>query len=173
MWFLVLLILGVEFYNYYRQDREQRELEGIINDLMDLKESMESEMKRTRKAVRARERRASTRLSSGKQSDQTNPIRVQARVQEYWKQQGWERENGSYEGYYRTPLKSFRGVIEKNGRGYEFYIYSLPKEVKNGSHSACFKHKGHGKYSIHFARKPKGPSDGIMAVERILREALT
>ena len=40
----------------------------------------------------------------------------------------------------------------------------------NSDHWACFRHKGMGKYIIHFSKKPKDISSGIITVEQLLSE---
>lgn len=175
MWFLVLLIIGLEVYHYYRLDTHQRKLREVVDELEGMKEAVESELERGRKAGRAGGGPRVVRSSPGpflRNSTQGDPIKVERQVQEYWKKQGWTRRNGSYRGYYRTPAKSFKGEIKKNGRGFEFFIFRLPKAVKSGGHGSCFQHLGGGKYWIHFSKNPRDLSGGIITVERILRESL-
>lgn len=102
---------------------------------------------------------------------QSTTIKVERSTEKYWKRRGWRKKDGKYVGYYRTPAKSYRGEAEKEYGHFKFYIYKLPSGVKRGSHSACFRPRKGGKYFIHFNKKPKTLSSGIIFVEKLLRES--
>jgi len=53
-----------------------------------------------------------------------------------------------------------------------FYISKPPWKVLNGSHGACFRDKGGGRYAIHIRPTPRDVDSGIVAVERVLEESL-
>lgn len=105
--------------------------------------------------------------------DQSEAIKVERSTQKYWKRRGWRKKDGKYVGYYRTPAKSYKGEAEKEYGHFKLYIYELPPAVKRGSHGACFRPREGGKYFIHFNKKPKTLSSGIIFVEKLLRESTT
>ena len=90
----------------------------------------------------------------------------------YWQENGWKRLGRMYRGYYTTDYGTWNGLIEENYRGsYSFHIFNPPEVLKNSFHWSCFSNKGNGKYSIHFSRKPRDVSSGIIKVEQIIRES--
>lgn len=87
----------------------------------------------------------------------------------YWKEKHWQKWGSAYRGFFFTNQGAWKGHIEENFPGnYSFYIFHPPDALKKSNHWACFTNKGMGKYSIHFSKKPKDISSGIMEVERLI-----
>ena len=98
---------------------------------------------------------------------------VKANPLPYHKVQGWKRNSGVHQGYYRCKLGAFKGEIEERVNGdYKFYIINPPREVLNGSHKPCFTPNGNNRYHIHFGINSNNLDSGIMAVERLLSQSL-
>ncbi|MBI5806285.1 hypothetical protein HZA73_09585 [candidate division TA06 bacterium] len=90
----------------------------------------------------------------------------------YWMKAGWFQTNDGYNGWYRTKYGSWKGYIHRDYQdSYSYFIIDPPSEVKNGSHGACFSHRGNGKYQVHFSVKPTDIGDGILTVERLISES--
>ncbi len=105
------------------------------------------------------------------------PVKVQRSKEPYHVEQGWQRTSISFlspnvklKGYYRTRYGSFRGEI-KLGSSPSFYIINPPDELRGHSHWQCFSPRGGGRYSIHFAVRPRDVDSGIMRIERMIHEA--
>ena len=99
-------------------------------------------------------------------------IVVQRQEKPYWEEKGWTKNNGDYWGYYKTKYGSWRGRIKELFLGsYEFIIFEPPDYIKNFSHSSCFRFIGENTVSVHFSRKPKDISAGIIEIERMIGEA--
>lgn len=91
----------------------------------------------------------------------------------YWKENGWRKSNRLYSGYYKTIYGKWKGSARENFlNNYSFFIFYPPEKIKDGSHGACFSRKGNGIYSIHFSEKPRNVSEGIIAVEMLVAEAI-
>lgn len=91
----------------------------------------------------------------------------------YWQENGWRKNDRLYSGYYKTIHGKWEGSVKKNFfNNYSFFIFYPPEKIKSGSHSACFSYKGDGVYSIHFSEKPRNVSEGIIAVEMLVAEAI-
>jgi len=89
-----------------------------------------------------------------------------------WQDKGWHRRGSRYTGYYRTPFGAYEGFINERYRGnLEFYIRNAPDCLQLHSHRACFWPKGKGLLYVHFSKAARTPDEGIMAIERILKEA--
>jgi len=89
-----------------------------------------------------------------------------------WQDKGWHRRGSRYTGFYRTPFGAYEGFIDERYRGnLEFYIKNAPDCLKLHSHRACFWPKGKGLLYVHFSKAARTPDEGIMAIERILKEA--
>ncbi len=99
----------------------------------------------------------------------------QDRERPYWQEKGWKKFNDindTYEGCFVTTDGRWKGTIEKGYLNrYAFYIFDPPKALRESNHWACFRNKGMGKYFIHFSRKPKDVSSGIITVEQLLSES--
>jgi len=90
----------------------------------------------------------------------------------YWQERSWQKNSGTYRGYYRTRYGSFEGEIKhRYDNTFDFYIFNPPKELEKHNHWVCFRHQGKNKYLLHFATKPKDVSSGIMAMEKLIKEA--
>jgi len=101
-------------------------------------------------------------------------LRTLVRRQEipYWQEQGWYRSNGSYRGYYKTPYGRWRGRIERVYLGnFDYYVYDPPYCLEHHPHWPCFRYQGDGQYLLHFSRKTKDISSGIMIMEQLITEA--
>ena len=91
----------------------------------------------------------------------------------YWQLRGWHVENGQLAGFYRTPYGSFAGYIRDwDTNRPEFYIIRPPEALRHHPHWMCFRHRGGGRYFIHFDPPPPNPDAGILSVEEVLTEAL-
>ncbi len=91
----------------------------------------------------------------------------------YWQESGWGKNGRFYRGYYKTLYGKWEGIVKENFfNSYSFFIFYLPAKVKDSSHGVCFKYKGDGIYSIHFSEKPRNLSEGIIAVEMLIAEAI-
>ena len=106
-------------------------------------------------------------------------ITVKRSDRPYYEEQGWKQSKGTwfsgdpkFTGYYRTPYGSFKGEI-LTGSSPSFFIIKPPKELKSHSHWICFSYRGSGRYSIHFAVRPRDVDSGIMRIERMIHEAFT
>jgi len=101
-----------------------------------------------------------------------NPIEIKRAQVPYWQERGWQRNSGIYRGYYRTYYGSFKGEIRHlYNHTFDFYIFNPPKELEKHKHWVCFRYQGKNKYLLHFAKKPQDVSSGIMAMERLIKEA--
>lgn len=91
----------------------------------------------------------------------------------YWKENGWQKRQDTYRGYYKTSYGMWRGMVKENYKSrYSFYIFYPPEALRDHKHWQCFSYKGNGKHAIHFSRKPRDISSGIITVEQLLREAI-
>lgn len=88
----------------------------------------------------------------------------------YWQEQGWVERNSSLSGYYSAARRRFEGRVELPGGNY--FIRHPPQELRRHSHWPCFQYQRDGWYRLHFATRPRDPSSGILAIERMLHEAL-
>ena len=92
----------------------------------------------------------------------------------YWQDNGWKCRNSQLTGKYRTDYGNVRGTISFGPEiGFRFYVHNPPKELRIHPYWPDFKHVGGNRYSIHFAVAPKTINSGIVAVEKILNEALS
>lgn len=87
---------------------------------------------------------------------------------------GWRRTGRKLFGAYRVPRRgSFAGEISlKNIRKPEFYIVNPPKQMLSGPHRACFRPRGGGRYLVHFGKSSPEVDSGIVAIEKMIAEAL-
>lgn len=91
----------------------------------------------------------------------------------YWQENGWKKSGKLYNGCYKTLHGKWDGAVRENFfNNLSFFIFNPPKKLKDGNHGACFSHKGNGSYSIHFSEKPRNVSEGIIAVEMLVAEAI-
>jgi hypothetical protein len=102
------------------------------------------------------------------------PVRVVGKNKEYtyWQENGWRKVGNRYNGFFRTKYGTWRGIIIENYHNdHSFYIFTPPDILRKSDHWECFTHKGNGLYSIHFSRKPKDISSGILTVEQLITES--
>ena len=92
--------------------------------------------------------------------------------QPYWKESGWKELADAYTGQFITDYGRWRGLIHKTYFGnHAFYIFDPPEALRKSDHWTCFGNKGKGKYSIHFSRKPRDLSSGIITIEQLISES--
>ena len=100
-------------------------------------------------------------------------VRVMPDMRPIWEQRGWRTKDDRYTGRYRTRSGSWPGEVRREAPGLlGFYISKPPEKVLSGSHGACFRDKGKGRYAIHIRPTPQDVDSGIVAVERVLEESL-
>ncbi len=85
----------------------------------------------------------------------------------------WIKTAKGYEGLYQTKFGIWKGKIERDGNSWEYYIFNPPQSILQGKHEACFHHKGGNWWWIHFKVEPLNPSDGVLAVERLIIETFS
>lgn len=102
-----------------------------------------------------------------------SPQRILVKREEipYWQERKWKKKGETYNGYYRTMYESKKGLIINHSGFVDLYIFDPPSQLWKHPHWQCFRHRGGGKYLVHFGIKPKDVSSGIIEVERILNEA--
>ena len=98
-------------------------------------------------------------------------IKGAGREHPYWQEHGWSKSGKGYSGYFATDYGRWIGTIKESYIGNNYFIIDPPDTLLNGSHSACFTHKGKGRYFIHFSRKPKDISSGIITIENLISES--
>ena len=92
----------------------------------------------------------------------------------YWQLRHWERKGDRLTGFYRTPGGTYEGyILHPNAPRPEFFIKNPPAALKRHHHWICFHAVSKDSYSIHFSPAPPNPDAGILAVEKVLSEALT
>ena len=90
----------------------------------------------------------------------------------YWQESGWRKVGDEYRGKFVTDEGAWRGNIKEHFFGScSFFIMDPPDALRRSGHWPCFTNKGKGKYLIHFSRKPKDISSGIMTVEQLISES--
>lgn len=114
-------------------------------------------------------------IKNGRQViDVQRVVEVKANPLPYHREQGWKKNVGVYQGYFRCRLGAFKGEIKESCNGdFTFYIFNPPSELLAGSHKACFSPIGSGCFHIHFRIKSNNLDSGIMAVERLLTQSLS
>ena len=103
------------------------------------------------------------------------PILLRPVNRPYWDLTHWREVGDRLAGYYRTPWGSFEGyVLHAKGKRPQFFIVQPPAALKNHIHWICFHDTGqlNDTYSIHFSPAPTDADTGILAVEKVLGEAL-
>jgi len=81
--------------------------------------------------------------------------------------------SNAYKGLYVTLHGSWPGEIRCTGEQADFYIFKPPGQLRKSPHWSCFAHVGNDWWSIHFRRESPNPSDGILAIERVIDEAFS
>lgn len=91
----------------------------------------------------------------------------------YWHENGWEKSGKRYRGYYKTKNGKWEGSVRQDFfNNYSFFIFNPPKKIKDGRHGECFRYRGDGVYFVHFSEKPRNISEGIIAIEMLVAEAI-
>lgn len=101
------------------------------------------------------------------------PIAVYRRAIPYWQERGWVQKGDYYTGNYQTPYGAFQGSARQISGRLEFALKNPPAELAAHGHWSCFREMRDGWYSVHMSIRPKDLSAGIMAIEQLLREALS
>ena len=97
---------------------------------------------------------------------------IKRRELPYWQERGWVWQDGVYWGNYQTRHGSFQGLIEDRGQGdLRFYMFDPPREIRDGSHWACFQPRGRKGFLVHMATRPSDVSSGILTIERLITDA--
>lgn len=92
----------------------------------------------------------------------------------YWQENGWVKTKKGYKGNYKTNYGKWRGFIQDNYKSnYSFYILDPPAEVKRSAHGPCFFYLGDGIHFVHFSKKPRDASSGIMTIEKVICESFS
>jgi hypothetical protein len=100
-------------------------------------------------------------------------VHIPASRSPLWQDRRWIKKGRRFEGAYRTEFGSIAGEIRIEDGTPSYYILNPPKNLLTGSHGACFRPRGSGKYWVHFAEHSSGNIDaGILAVEALLAQAL-
>jgi hypothetical protein len=91
-----------------------------------------------------------------------------------WQIKNWKRDGNWLHGAYRlSNLRSFAGSIDiSDPYRPEFYITSPPASVLEGDHAACFRKRGDGRFFVHFGLSNPSIDAGVVAVEKLLAQAL-
>lgn len=101
------------------------------------------------------------------------PIVIKPIDRPYWDIQHWQLHGDRLDGFYRTPFGSHQGyVLCAKGPRPQFYIVDPPDCLKHHSHWICFHPAGVGTYSVHLNPAPENADAGILAIEKVLGEAL-
>jgi hypothetical protein len=127
-----------------------------------------------RRAVRPEPRQiAVTRNGQVRPRTSNNALRVERNRSPLWQTRGWRRVGATLQGAYRTPRGSFMGEVDlANPYHPQFFITNPPKALLKGSHQACFRRRGGGKYYVHFGIESPELDAGIVAIEKLLVQAL-
>lgn len=90
-----------------------------------------------------------------------------------WEDKGWQKNGNTCTGFYSCDGRRWYGEIVWGLSGLtNCTIYDPPSELSKHKHSACFAHRGNGKWSVHFSTPPQSIDSTIMTVEKILNECL-
>ena len=113
--------------------------------------------------------------ATGSSTPTRRPILLRPIDRPYWDLTHWREVGDRLTGFYRTPLESIEGyVLHAKSERPEFYIVQPPAALQKHKHAICFRDTGQktNTYSIHFSPAPRDPDTGILAVEKVLGEAL-
>lgn len=113
--------------------------------------------------------------TAGSSTPARRPILLRPVNRPYWDLTHWREDGDCLTGFYRTPWGSFDGYVRHaKGERPEFYIAQPPAALWKHKHAICFRDTGQktNTYSIHFSPAPRDPDTGILAVEKVLGEAL-
>lgn len=100
---------------------------------------------------------------------------VQADDRPLWEIKGWKRDGDRLRGAYRLAgLRSFAGEIDiSDSRRPLFFITSPPpRSIFEGRHAGCFRKRGKGRYYIHLGISNPTIDSGLVAVEKLLAQAV-
>lgn len=90
-----------------------------------------------------------------------------------WQLRGWRAQGEKLVGAFRTPRGSYAGEISlANRHRPEFFIVNPPPTLLTGSHAACFRSRGGGRYFVHFGVAHPEPDAGIAAIEKLIVASL-
>ena len=94
----------------------------------------------------------------------------------YWKAQGWKLRNGRLTGKYRVGKLALAGSVHTPLSSQPQFFISPPRQVaeriRRSRHAACFCERSKGTYWIHLHPAPRHVSEGILEIERTLKEVL-
>jgi hypothetical protein len=90
----------------------------------------------------------------------------------YWKERGWKKEGGSYQGNFQTPFGQWPGYVTVSpSQRVEVFIHNPPTVLKRHSHWQCFNKRDGGWYFVHPVVRIADVSAGILGVEKTIAEA--
>ena len=90
----------------------------------------------------------------------------------YLEARGWTRHGNRHRGRFKTKYGEWWGEAELVAGELNLFIYSPPRQVRNGPHGACFEtHVGDNWWWVHFWKESANPADEVMAIERALEES--
>jgi hypothetical protein len=89
-----------------------------------------------------------------------------------WEVRGWRAKGSTLVGAFRTPYGSLAGEIIRYANPPEFYVVNPPAALLSGPHGSCFRQRGNRRYFVHFSRPSSSIDAGLVAVERLLVQAL-
>jgi len=93
----------------------------------------------------------------------------------YWDLTHWREVGDRLVGFYRTPWGSFEGyILHARGKRPQFYLVNPPPELSRHPHRGCFHDTGQNTntYLVHLWPVPENADAGILAIEKVLGEAL-
>lgn len=93
------------------------------------------------------------------------------RIGYLWQERGWRRCGDTLRGYFRTQRGSYEGRIEGAGEHARYFIIAPPKRLLSGEHGVCFREQGKDEFLVHWNRPPPHVDDGILTIEKLIREA--
>jgi len=116
-----------------------------------------------------------TEPATGSSTPTKRPILLRPIDRPYWDLTHWREAGDRLTGFYRTPSGSIEGyVLHAKGGRPEFFVVQPPPALRKHNHWPCFHATGlnTNTYSVHLSPAPNDPDTGILAVEKVLGEAL-
>jgi hypothetical protein len=90
----------------------------------------------------------------------------------YWEEAGWHKQDGNYDGFYRTRFGTWPGAIAVSpSNRVEVYIHNPPPILRRHPHWQCFFPRKNGWRFIHSPSEIEDVSAAILSVERTITEA--
>lgn len=124
--------------------------------------------------VRRKSRVSTTRVVALARPVGTRHVRVERDHRPLWEVRGWRREGERLVGAFRTPRGSFAGEVTlRRNSNPDFYITNPPDGLLKGSHAACFRSRGKGRYFVHFGVPNTDIDAGIVAIEKLISRTLS